>query len=66
MITALLALLNSPLVWFGLLVLSLTGAGLLMVLALTDPDPADNATTPAPVTPDARYDNYHSSNQIGR
>ena len=60
-----LALLNSPIVWFGLLVLSLTAAGVLYVLA-----GRPNATPPAPrPTPD--FDSpaarrYHDSNQIGR
>lgn len=65
MLPAVLSLANSPLVWFALLLVSLTAAGVLLSLATRKP----NATTPQPVllpVDDARFNRYHSSNQIGR
>lgn len=63
MFAVLFALLNSPIVWFALLVLSLTGAGVLLVLATRKPS-ANATPTATPMT--EREWRYHNSNQIGR
>lgn len=66
MITAILALADSPLVWFLALVAAVTGAGFLFrLLLLTAPDSMEeppNATIPE----DPRAFNYHRSDQFGR
>lgn len=62
MITAALALLNSPLAWFALLLLALTSAGALFRLVLlTAPDSMEE-----PPAVDARAAEYHASNALGR
>lgn len=67
MIAVLLALLNSPLVWFALLLLSLIGAGVLVHLAIWKaqnqppmfPSPSRDFDSPA-----ARR--YHGDDAFGR
>ena len=67
LIRAIWSLLDSPIVWFALLVLSLTYAGLFLVLI----HGGNRKPTPTPPPAPADFDSprarrYHSSNQIGR
>jgi len=64
MLAVVLALLDSPLVWFGLLVLSLTTAGALIVVVVGNRKPTPIQPKPDFDSPAARR--FHGDNSIGR